>query len=423
MYIIGDREIEAIAEAIRSGNIFRYEIGNRCETFERRYAEILSVKHVHMTASGTNALTAALIAMGVGPGDEVLIPAHTYIATPLAVVSCGAIPVVVDIDETLTIDPDVVDDAAGPRTKAVIPVHMWGAACNMDAIMELSRKHNFLVLEDACQAVGGAYEGRMLGTIGQMGAFSFNYYKNMTCGEGGAVVTNDDAYDKRARCVIDPGHYYWTGRDGDFEPFCGNGARASEIEGAMLNAQLDRLPGMIEAMRAEKRQILDGTRHLADIGLQPTPMSSADHDCSAQAMYTFPTEESARKFAELFPSVIAGATGRHNYTEWDQILMGKGSAHPAMNPYNMDANRECRREYSKEMCARSLEILNRTVMVATDPRHTQNEVDQAIRNIEAAAKVTFGQAKVDDVEITDAAPVDTIKYDTKALDTWTSGAG
>jgi len=423
MYIIGDKEIDAIAEAIRGGDIFRYEIGHQCETFERRYAEYLDVKHAHMTASGTNALTAALIAMGIGPGDEVLIPSHTYIATPLSVVASGAIPVVVDINETLTIDPDVVDDMVGPRTKAIIPVHMWGTACNMDAIMKLAAKHDLFVLEDACQAVGGAYEGRMLGTIGQMGAYSFNYYKNMTCGEGGAVVTNDDAYDKSARCVIDPGHYYWTGRDGDFEPFCGNGARASEIEGAMLNAQLDRLPGMIDAMRAEKKQILEGTRHLIEIGLQPTPMNSADHDCAAQVMYTFSSDKSARQFVELFPSVIAGATGRHNYTEWDQILMGKGSNHPAMNPYKMEANRECRREYSEDMCARSLDILNRTVMVATDPRHTQAEIEQAIRNIEAAAKVTFGQAKADEVDITDAAPVDTIKFDTKALDTWTSGGG
>jgi len=418
MYIIGDKEIEAIAESIRSGNVFRYEIGGQCDAFEQRYAEFLGVRHAHMTASGSNALSAAIIAMGIGPGDEVLIPSHTYMATALAVISAGAIPVIVDIDETITISPEAVNDAVGPRTKAVIPVHMWGAACNMNAIMAIAREKKLLVLEDACQGVGGAYEGRMLGSIGDMGAFSFNYYKNMTCGEGGAVVTNDDAYDERAKCVIDPCHFYWTGRGDDFKPFCANGARASEIEGAMLNAQLDRLPGMVEAMRAEKRQIFDGTRHLADIGLEPSPMNSAEHDCAAQVMYTFQTAKSARQFAELFPSVIAGATGRHNYTEWDQVLMGKGSAHPAMNPYTMEANRECRRTYSKDMCSRSLAILNRTVMVTTDPSHTQDEIDQAIRNIEAAAKVTFGQARADEIEISGTAAVDTIKFDTKALDTW-----
>ena len=411
MYMIGEKEIDAIAQAIRGERMFRYGVGDQCETFERRYAEYLGVEHVNLTASGTNALTAAVTAMGIGPGDEVLVPAHTYMATTLAVISAGAIPVIVDIDETLTIDPEVVDDAAGPQTRAVIPVHMWGAACNMDAIMNVARKHNLLVLEDACQAVGGGYEGRMLGSIGDMGAVSFNYYKNMTCGEGGAVVTSDSALDQRAKCVIDPCHFYWTGREEDFKPFCANGSRASELEGAILNAQLDRIPEIIASLRAEKRQILAGTRHLAEIGLRPAPINSPDYDCATQVMFTFPTADEARQFVELFPSVIAGTTGRHNYTEWDQILLGEGAAHPAMNPYNMEANRACRRGYSRDMCARSLEILNRTVMVPTDPRHTQQETSQMIQNIEAATKATFGEARREEVVITDAAPVDTQKFD------------
>ena len=350
-------------------------------------------------------------AMGIGPGDEVLVSCHTYMATTLSVVCAGAIPVIVDIDETITIDPQAVDDAVGPRTRAVVPVHMWGAACNMDAIMDIARKRNLLVLEDACQAVGGGYEGRMLGSIGHMGAFSFNYYKNMTCGEGGAVVTSDSTFDQTAKCAIDPCHFYWTGRDDDFKPFCANGSRASELEGAMLNVQLDRIPGIVESMRAEKRQILDGTRHLADIGLKPAPINSPDHDCSAQVMYTFPTADAARQFVDVFPSVIAGTTGRHNYTEWDQILIGEGAAHPAMNPYQMEANRECRRAYSKDMCAGSLEILNRTVMVATDPRHTQEEISRTIQNIEAAAKATFGKVGDEEITITGASPVDKQKFD------------
>ena len=411
MYIIGEKEIEAIAEAIRGGKMFRYGVGDQCETFEQRYAEFLGVKHVNLTASGTNALTAAVTAMGIGPGDEVLVPAHTYMATTIAVICAGAIPVIVDVDESITIDPHAVADAVGPRTKAVIPVHMWGAACNMDALMDVAHKYNLLVLEDVCQAVGGGYQGRMLGSIGHMGAFSFNYYKNMTCGEGGAIVTSDFALDRRAKCVIDPCHFYWTGREDDFKPFCANGSRASELEGAILNVQLDRIPEMIASMRAEKQQILAGTRHLEEIGLRPAPINSPDDDCAAQAMYTFPTEDSARQFVEIFPSVIAGMTGRHNYTEWDQILMGEGAAHPAMNPYNMEANRACRRAYSKEICARSLEILNRTVMVATDPRHTQQEISQMIQNIEAATKATFGEARREEVAITGASPVDKQKFD------------
>ena len=411
MYVTGEQELEMVAEAISSGKLFRYGIGNQCETFEQRYAEFLGVQHVSLTASGTNALTAALTAMGIGPGDEVLVPAHTYMATTVAVLCAGAIPVIVDIDETLTITPQAVDDASGPRTKAIIPVHMWGAACKMDVIMDIAHHRKLLVLEDACQAVGGGYDGRMLGSIGHMGAFSFNYYKNMTCGEGGAVVTNNFALDQRAKCSIDPCHFYWTGRTEDFKPFCANGARASELEGAMLNAQLNRIPKVITSMRAEKQQILASTRHLGEIGLQPAPINSPDYDCSAQVMYTFPTSDSARQFVELFPSVIAGMTGRHNYTEWDQILIGEGAAHPAMNPYKMEANRECRRTYSKDMCSCSLDILNRTVMVATDPRHTQQEITQMIQNIEAAALATFGKIDRKKVIITGATPVDKQKFD------------
>ncbi len=173
MYNIGQEEIDAITKVIRSGNVFRYGIGDQCDTFERRYGEYLGLPFVQMTASGTNALTAAAIALGLGPGDEVLVPAHTFIATPLAVLSAGAIPVIVDIDESLTIDPAAIDDAVGPRTRAVIPVHMWGAACHMDEVMRIARKHDLRVIEDACQAVGGGYEGKMLGAIGDMGAFSF----------------------------------------------------------------------------------------------------------------------------------------------------------------------------------------------------------------------------------------------------------
>src|SRR5262245_51162821 len=354
MYEVGQEEIDAIAKVIRSGALFRYGIGGECERFEQRYAAWLGVKHFALAASGSNALAAAMTAVGLGPGDEVLIPAHTYMASATSVLAAGAIPVIVDVDESVTIDPKALEDAIGPRTKAVVPVHMWGAACAMDAIMAIAARRNLIVIEDACQGVGGGYEGRKFGAIGHIGAFSFNYYKNMTAGEGGGVAVNDERLAKRVRCAIDPCHFYWNGRDDTEMPFAGNGARASELMGAMLNVQLDRIDGMIQAMRAEKKKILQGTAQLGNIGLRPAPMNSPDHDCAAQVMYSFPSAEAAGRFAKIVPSVIAGKTGRHTYTEWDQILLGAGAAHPAMNPYNMPANAACCRTYSKDMCARSL---------------------------------------------------------------------
>ncbi|MBI1775760.1 MAG: aminotransferase class I/II-fold pyridoxal phosphate-dependent enzyme [Proteobacteria bacterium] len=411
MYVVGQAEIDAIAKIINSKALFRYGIGGECDRFETRYARYLASRHFMLAASGSNALAAAMIAAGLGPGDEVLIPAHTYMASATSVLAVGAIPVIVDVDETLTIDPDALEDAIRPRTRAVVPVHMWGAACNMDRIMAIAGKHDLIVIEDACQGVGGGYKGRRLGSIGQLGAFSFNYYKNMTSGEGGGVATSDAKLAERVRCAIDPCHFYWNGRSDAIQPFVTNGARASELMGAMLNVQLDRLDGMIAAMRAERRRVLDGTKHLGNLGLRPTPMHSPDDDCATQTMYTLPSETAADRFIKIFPSVIAGRTGRHTYTEWDQVLMGAGAAHPAMNPYNMPANAECRRSYSKDMCARSLEILNRTVMVATHPLHTERDVEDMIHNIGEAARVALGGMPAGQAAIRNAQPIEEQKFD------------
>jgi dTDP-4-amino-4,6-dideoxygalactose transaminase len=413
VYQVGQEEIDAVTRVIRSQALFRYGVGNECDRFEARYAEYLGVKHFALAASGSNALAAAMTAVGLGPGDEVIIPAHTYMATATSVLSVGAIPLIVDIDDTITIDPRAIEAAIGPRTRAIVAVHMWGAACDMDAIMAIAQRHGLLVVEDACQGVGGGYEGRKLGTIGHIGAFSFNYYKNMTCGEGGGVAVNDDTLAERARCAIDPCHFYWQGRNDAVKPFSGNGARASELMGAMLNVQLDRLDGMIQAMRAEKKTILDSTRSLGNLGLVATRMNSGNHDCATQIMYNLPSAEVAKRFVALCPSVIIGKTGRHTYTEWDQVLMGAGAAHPAMNPFNMPANAECRKTYSKDMCAKSLEILDRTVMVATHPEHTAEDISDIAHNIREAARVALDAIPIESAHWRKARPVDARKFDLK----------
>ena len=411
MYTVGEEEIEALAQVIRSKALFRYGVGQECDRFEERYAAYLGVAHFALSASGSNALVAALVAIGIGPGDEVLIPAHTYMATGTAVLAAGAIPVIVDVDETITIDPVAIEAAIGPSTRAVIPVHMWGAACNMESIMDIARRRNLVVIEDACQGVGGGYEGRKFGSIGHLGAFSFNYYKNMTSGEGGGVAVNDERLAKRVRGAIDPCHFYWHGRDGEDKPFAGNGARASELMGAMLNVQLDRLDGMVAKMRAEKKKILAGAAAFGNLGLRPSPMNSSEHDCATHVMFTMPSADAAQRFVKIFPSVVAGKTGRHTYTEWDQILIKEGAAHPAMNPYLMAANAKCRMSYSKDMCARSLEILDRTVMVPTSPEHTDAQVDDMIHNIGVASRVALAGLAPEGLELRNVIPVDERKFD------------
>lgn len=382
MYRAGQEEIDAIAAVIRSKKLFRYHDASQCARFESRYAKYLGVKHAHMCASGTNAITAGLSALGIGPGDEVVVPAHTYMASGAAVLAVGAIPVIADIDDTITLSPEALADAVGPRTRAVIPVHMWGQTCDMNAIMRVARKKKLLVIEDACQAVGGGYEGKMCGSIGHVGAFSFNFFKNMTCGEGGAVVTNDAKVSQRSRCMIDCCGFYWTGRNNDVVPFIANGARASEIEGAMLNVQLNRLPGMIRELRKQKKRILRAT---SKTGLQAVRANSLDYECGAYTMFTFPTAEQAQAFAKLVGCGICGKTGRHTYTEWDQFYTQQGGPHPALNPFNLPQNKKCRRKYTKDMCAKSLDILNRTVMIGNHPDRKAAEVAALIKKIKDAA--------------------------------------
>ena len=225
----------------------------------------------------------------------------------------------------------------------------------------------------------------MLGTIGHVGAFSFNYYKNMTSGEGGAVVSNNREIIERAKCAIDPCHFYWKGRKNSLKPFAANGSRASEFMGALLNIQLKRLPRMIKSMRTERNKILSSTQNLSNMGIRHSLLNSKNYDCGNYVFFKFNNTLDAKNFTSIFSAPIAGKTGRHNYTEWDQILLKEGSFHQSLNPYKLPQNKKCRMSYSKNMCKSSLEILNKTIMIPTDPKNTKNDIDNTIKNIKMAA--------------------------------------
>ena len=387
MLKVGQKEIDAVERVIRSGKMFRYDPNGECGRFEKRWGEYVSVNHVTLCSSGTAALAAALGGLGIGPGDEVIVPAHTYMATAIAVLAVGAIPVIVDIDESITLNPEALAEAIGPHTRAVIPVHMWGTLCDMDSISSIARKRNLLVVEDACQCVGGSYKGRAAGSMGDVGAFSFNYFKNMTCGEGGATVTRHEQYFQRIRCMIDPCNFYWEGRQPSFSPFVHCGSRASEFEGAMLNAQLDRLPGLLQDLRTKKAAILKATE---SNGLNLAPRHSPDGECALNVLYTLPSAELAQQFAASTKGTILANTGRHNYTEWDPILNRKGAQHEALNPFKLKENAACRKEYSKDMCALSLEILGRTVSVGISADDDENDITQLAERINEGAAQALG---------------------------------
>ena len=372
MYRIGQEEIDAVARAIRSRDFFKINSsGREVYHFEEEWKAMTGSRHALLMSSGFGAIVSALIALGIGPGDEVIVPAYTYIATALAVTHVGAVPVIVEADETLTIDVEDVRRHISPNTKAVIPVHIQGFPCNMDAIMALSKEHDLAVVEDACQADGGTYKGRFLGAIGDASAYSFNYYKVITSGEGGLFVTNEQALFERALIYHDASAVAFFGDQLDnvsTPVFGGTEFRISDITGAILRAQLAKLP----ALTADLRRNFDALRAKLDSRLTVLPSHDPEGGCPTTLALRFDTAEACRAFAcrcaEAGLSLtIPIDTGKHVYANWTQIMEKRGALHPAMDPFRMPQNQGLQTNYSPDMCPRTLDLLARTAYAAIDP--------------------------------------------------------
>jgi dTDP-4-amino-4,6-dideoxygalactose transaminase len=393
MLKIGRQEANAAARVIMSGRLLRFmerKPGglSECARFERELAEKIGTKYALAVTSGTGALICGLAGLGVGPGDEVIVPGYTFMATPVAVLAVGAIPVIAEIDESLMLDPKDTEAKITPRTRAIIPVHMVGLAADMDGIMRVARRHGVKVLEDGCQADAGSYKGRRLGAIGDVGAFSFNYYKNITCGEGGAVVTNDPAAYERAIIMHDPGTAFRAHRaDLTIEPFSGLAFRMNEILGAVLRVQLRRVDGLLARCRAFRAKIIAG---IADTGLKLLKNNDPEGDCGTTLGLAFKSEKETRTFLRLLRENGVGAStpidsGRHVYSNWDPILEKRGSYHPALNAYLRPENKASKVKYSKDMCPRTLDLLARAVFIGISPNWTQQHVRRRIEACKQAA--------------------------------------
>ncbi|QPC99147.1 DegT/DnrJ/EryC1/StrS family aminotransferase [Qipengyuania soli] len=357
----GWREWVAAGKALRGGNLLRNE-GPRQLTvgFEKHFASYIGSEHALALTSGTVALHAAMTAIGVGPGDEVLVPAYTWIASAAAPALAGAVPILVDIDETLTIDPADIERKITPQTRAILPVHMVNAPCNMDAIMDIARRHNLVVVEDACQAVGIEYKGRKLGSFGAIGAFSFNHYKNMTIGEGGAVVTNDPNLFSRLMNFHDLGIWARDGYEAGNEPaFLASHSRMTEVQGAMLDVQLSRLPAAVAAMTRNRKIVADILRERNGPRISP----HNDPDSAAGLTVIFDTAEEASEFAKRPAVHRIYDNSKHVYTNWDPILNHR-TAHPAMNPWAWSKRPV---HYDENTCARTLDIMRRSCKITISP--------------------------------------------------------
>ncbi len=260
---MGHEELEAIRRVLESRKLFRYmpEQAGECDAFESSFAKRVGVRHALLLTSGTNALVAALAAYGIGEGDEVIIPAYTFVATAGAVRMVGAKPVVVNIDSEFGLSVEDARQKVTARTKAILPVHMDGLSADMHGILELAREKGLIVIEDCAQAMGGSHHGRRLGSIGDAGAFSLNENKIISCGEGGIVTTScSDAFE-RMMCLQDLSARYNPSKKGQFssrtQSYVGMSMRVSEIQGAMIRVQLERLDPILEKLRARKNALIE----------------------------------------------------------------------------------------------------------------------------------------------------------------------
>ena len=368
--VIGDEEIAAVTEVLRSQELFRYpKEQSEAARFEEEVAEYLGVEYALMVNSGTSALTSALIGVGVGPGDEVIVPGYTYIATAAAVMATGAVPVIGEIDESLGLDPQDIERKITPHTRAVVPVHMRGVPARIDDILAVARKHDLKVVEDCCQCVGGAYMGRSVGTYGDAGAWSLNYYKTISSGEGGLVFTNDRDIYERACFASDPGLPMWTASEDDVEwqnePFPRQTYRPSEVLASIARVQLSKLDDILEHQKSLKRAFLDGLEEERGYRLQHVDDPAGDtgvsasvivHDKELAVGYAHALNAEGVQAATVYND---GFPDRHIYTYWDSILE-KRSHHPSGYPWN-DPNYKGNVEYSKDMCPQTLDILGRSL--------------------------------------------------------------
>ena len=327
-----DKERKEVNEVLETGILMRYGFdGARkgswkskeleaaiCETFGSNYAQL--------TSSGTAALTTALSALGIGYGDEVITPSFTFVASFEAILSVGAVPVLVDVDDTLTLSPLAVRIAITPKTKAIMPVHMCGSMADMDALLAICKEHGLFLLEDACQSIGGSYKGKALGTIGDAGTFSFDFVKTMTCGEGGVVMMNREDLYVKADGYTDHGHDHKGGADrgADLHPFIGYNYRISELHAAVGLAQIKRLPEFLAIQKKNNIQLKNILAQVPEISFRRVP--DPEGDSYSFISWFLPTETITREVVNELKAqgILAGNfywfdNNWHYIRKWDHL--------------------------------------------------------------------------------------------------------
>jgi 8-amino-3,8-dideoxy-alpha-D-manno-octulosonate transaminase len=381
--IFDESEKEQINEVMDKGFTFRYNFdGMRNDVWKARelegmICESLDLKHAHLVSSGTTALTTALMAAGIGAGDEVIVPPFTFVASVEAVVFAGAIPIFAEIDETLTLSPEGIEAVITPRTKAINFVHMCGSMGKMDEIKAICDKHNIVLLEDACQATGATYKGQALGTIGQVGTFSFDSVKTISCGEGGAVLTNDTNIYNNAHMFADHGHdHMGMDRGAESHPIMGNNFRISEMNAAVGVAQWRKLPRILETQRKNKKALKEALKQYPEVTFRELPDEAGDN--AGFLSIFLPTEERAREVVaglaeQKVPAVFYWyANNWHYLKNWTHIHNMTASA---KLPIELIADRP---DYTQIKTPKSDAIISRTVSMLIQLSWTEEDIQMRI---------------------------------------------
>ena len=305
--LFGDTERESVNDVLDNGILMRYGFDGmrnghwKAKALESELRKTLNTNHVQLVSSGTAAVTVALASAGVGAGDEVIMPTFTFVASFEAIMMLGAIPVLVDIDSTLTLDPKAVEAAITQNTKAVMVVQMCGSMGDMDTLKSICDNHNLIFVEDACQAIGGTYNGKSLGSIADVGCFSFDFVKTITCGEGGAVITNNKDYYLNADHYSDHGHdHMGNDRGAETHPFLGYNFRISELHAAVGLAQVKRLPEFLAIQKRNFDIIKNELATIPEIEFRTVPKGGVE-SCAFLSFF-LPNLEISRKVSEAFKS-------------------------------------------------------------------------------------------------------------------------
>ncbi|MEH6537261.1 MAG: DegT/DnrJ/EryC1/StrS family aminotransferase [Psychroserpens sp.] len=322
--LFGDQERKEVNDVLDSGVLMRYGFDGmrnghwKAKELESELCKTFQTEHVQLVSSGTAAVSVALASAGVGAGDEVIMPSFTFVASFEAILMLGAIPVLVDIDDTLTLDPKAVEAAITPKTKAVMIVHMCGSMGDLNALQAICTKHNLLLVEDACQAIGGTYNGQPLGSIGDLGCFSFDFVKTITCGEGGAVITNNKDYYINADHYSDHGHDHdGNDRGAETHPFLGYNFRISELNAAVGLAQVKRLPEFIAIQKKHYTILRDAIARVPGVTFRKVPKGG--EESYAFLNFFLPDLEVARNVTEAFKANDIDVCWNYYDNNWHYI--------------------------------------------------------------------------------------------------------